>query len=148
MLKTCAILLFALQLGGCATGYQDATNPLLGWAGGYWDLKGPGKLTKVGFSGNGYIKREKVGEFLLLRCAEVAKREGMSHFVIFNHLPAAIKDQRVKQDEINDIGTFSTVGGKPSAFVYILAQPESANDALNADELIKRLKPKNKGAKS
>lgn len=54
-----------VALSGCAPGYHSATNPILGYTGGYWDARGPGSTIKVGFEGNGFIKPEKVSTYLL-----------------------------------------------------------------------------------
>lgn len=127
-------------LSGCATGYHSATNPILGFTGGYWDVRGPGSTIKVGFEGNGFISPEKVGTYLLYRCAEVTKREGGSHFVFYRTLPEAVADERSSERQVR------TIGGKPSAHAYIWVVPASEREALSADELIARLGPEVKPA--
>jgi hypothetical protein len=107
--RTIATLSLLLLVSGCATGYHDASNPLLGMAGGYWEQKGPGKLIKVGFNGNALIDRAKVGTYLLYRCAEIAQREKRSHFLMYQNLPEAIRDRRSSERLVQ------TIGGKPAA---------------------------------
>jgi hypothetical protein len=122
-------------LSGCATGYQNAANPLIGWMGGYWDQKGPGELIKVGFAGNGFIEREKVSVYLLYRCAEIAQREGKEFFVLYENLPAAIADRRSGEKSVG------TITGKPTGYVYILLLDQPSGYVLQADDVIARLKP-------
>ena len=120
---------------GCATGYQDQSNPLVGFTGGYWEKKGPGKLIKVGFDGNSIVERDKVGTYLLYRCAEVAQREGSSYFVMYANLPAAIMDKRTSGR------TVATTGGKPSTYAYILLKDQEGRGVLSVKDTIERLKP-------
>lgn len=125
----------AVALSGCATGYHSATNPILGLSGGYWDQKGPGSLIKVGFSGNGFIEREKVATYLLYRCAEVARREGGTHFLFYTSLMDAVADKRSSERIV------STLGGKPATYAYIVLTQAEEQQALSADEVIARLGP-------
>ncbi len=130
-----ATALLAVAVTGCATGYHSATNPLLGLTGGYWDQKGPGSLIKVGFSGNGFIDRDKVATYLLYRCAEVTRREGGTHFVFYTSLPDAVADKRSSERNVG------TLGGKPATYAYILLAQAEEVQALSADEVITRLGP-------
>ena len=123
----------ALVLGGCATGYQSSSNPIAGMFGGYWDQKGPGQLIKVGFDGNGFISREKVGTYLLYRCAEVAKREGSDYFIFYENLPAAVGDRRSSERSVG------TIGGKASTFAYILLTKTPGEGVMSSGEVIARL---------
>ncbi|CAN7210303.1 hypothetical protein LJR143_000567 [Pseudoxanthomonas sp. LjRoot143] len=125
----------AMLLSACATGYHSASNPILGLTGGYWDQPGPGRLIKVGFSGNGYITPDKVATYLLFRCAEVAQREGGSHFIFYTSLPDAIDDRRSSERKVN------ALGGKPATYAYILVVPGEEPDALSAADVISRLEP-------
>ncbi|PTU32986.1 CC0125/CC1285 family lipoprotein [Stenotrophobium rhamnosiphilum] len=134
-LRALCVSLASLMLAGCATGYHDASNPLTGWAGGFWDTKGPGQLIKIGFSGNGFISREKVGTYVLYRSAEVTQREGKDFFVMYENLPAAISDRRSSER------TVSTIGGKAATYVYVLLKTEPGPDVLSASEVIARLRP-------
>lgn len=130
-----AAAMIAVALCGCATGYHDARNPILGIAGGYWDEPGPGRLLKVGFSANSFSRNEMVENFLLYRCAEVAKREGASHFVLYATLPDAVADKR------SSGRTVKSTFGKPATFAYILPVPAGEPSALSSAELIARLGP-------
>jgi hypothetical protein len=137
---TSALITALALLAGCATGYQDASNPLTGWTGGYWEEKGPGELVKVGFGGNGYIAREKVGTYLLYRCAEIARREGKPYFALYQDLPAAVMDRRAPEKSVG------TITGKPSAYTYILFFDAPAPGLLSTSELLARLEPEVKAS--
>lgn len=134
--------LFALILAGCATGYQDANNPILGFFGGHTHSDGPGQLIKVEFFANGLSERERVGKFLLYRCAEVAQMRGKEYFALYASLPHAIQDKRSSARAV------ATVGGKPTSYAYILPLDGPSAGALSAKEVIERLKPEVKGEKS
>jgi hypothetical protein len=117
-----------------ATGYQDSTNPLLGWMGGYWESKGPGELIKVGFSGNNFSTHDKIRSYLLYRCAEIVKREGKEYFAFYRNLPAAVRDQRSSEKYP------SLSAGKPAVYAYILMFDAEAPGLLSASELLAQLK--------
>ena len=134
-----AVAALAVSLAGCATGYHSANNPLLGLTGGYWDANGPGSTIKVGFAGNGYIKPEKVGVYLLYRSAEVTQREGGTHFVLYESLPAAVSDVRSSERKV------SSTWGKPTTYAYIWIVPAGERDALSAAEILERYGPEVKG---
>lgn len=120
---------------GCATGYHSASNPILGFTGGYWDQPGPGSTIKIGFAGNSIIEAEKVSTYLLYRSAEVTKREGGTHFVLYRSLPDAVLDVR------SDGKATTTLGGKPTNYAYIWIVPASERGAISADEVITNLGP-------
>lgn len=127
-------LIAATMLSACATGYHDASNPILGYTGGYWDAPGPGQLLKVGFSGNGFSKKEQVGTYLLYRCAEVAADHGKDYFVMYENLPAAIRDRRSTERVVG------TLGGKPNAYVYILLRDEDGVNVMSAKAILDKKK--------
>jgi len=131
-------LLGAFMLTGCATGYQDSNSfaSAIGLStGGYWEQKGPGKLIKIGFSGNGFIAKEKVSTYLMYRCATVVKREGGTYFAMYKSLPNAISDRRTLSRQVD------TIAGKPDTYAYVLLIDKPEPDALSADEVIAKLKP-------
>jgi len=134
-IRIAAPLLALMGLVGCATGYQDMSNPLVGWTGGYWEDKGPGELVKVGFAGNGMITRDKVGTYLLFRCAEIAQRERKAYFALYRSLPEAVVDKRSPEKMV------TTVTGKPTAYAYILFFDDAAPGLLSTADVLKRLAP-------
>jgi hypothetical protein len=141
-IRLAAPLLALACLTGCATGYHDMRNPLVGWTGGYWEDKGPGELIKVGFAGNGAITRDKVGTYLLYRCAEVAQRERKAYFALYQSLPEAVMDRRSSEK------TVTTVTGKPTAYAYILFFDDAAPGLLSTADVLKRLAPEVTGGPS
>ena len=93
------------------------------------------KSIKVGFSGNGYIKPEKVGIYLLYRSAEVTQREGGTHFVLYQSLNDAVADVRSSERKV------SSTWGKPNTYAYIWVVPAEEREALSAAEIIERYGP-------
>lgn len=124
----------ALSLMGCTT-YQSVSNPLIGWMGGYNETKGPGELVKVSYYGNQYYTEEQVSVYLLFRCAEIAKREGKSHFALYENLRAAVLDRRVSAKTIQS--TYSM----PMGSAYILLFDSAGTDLLPAGDVLDRLEP-------
>lgn len=102
-------------LSACSTVYMDARNPLA-ISGGYWDKPGPGKLTTVGFSANGFTSTETASKLLLRRCSELAKAAGKPHFLVYETPADAVADRPIK-----DFNVFK-LGNKPNPVVYILMQ--------------------------
>jgi hypothetical protein len=123
-----------LTLTACATGYHSASNPILGFTGGYWDEPGPGRTWRVGVTGNAYLSPERAGAYLLYRCAEVSLREGGTHFVVYPSLSAAVSDDR-------QAGLGVGAGAKPYATVYLWIAPADAEHAHSAEEVLARLGP-------
>jgi hypothetical protein len=127
-----AAVLTASLLTGCATGYHSASNPLLGWTGGYWDRPGPGELIKVGFAGNGYSKEAKVEDYLMLRCAEVAHARNKPYFTIYGSIAEAIIGERHTQDLV------APLTNGTSGVAYVLLEDEAKPGTLaTADVLAK-----------
>ena len=130
--RICAALL-SLTLTACATGYHSASNPVLGFTGGYWDEPGPGRTWRVGVTGNAHLSAERAGAYLLYRCAEVSLREGGTHFVVYPSLSAAVSDDR-------RAGLGIGMGAKPYATVYLWIAPADAEHAYAAEEVMARLR--------
>lgn len=121
------VLLCALLLGGCATGYGKSTI-----FGGYWSKDGPGELVEVGFNGNGYTDSGKVELYLLYRSAELAKARNKAYFSIYRSIFEAIVDRPV------DEATANVLGGKPFGKVYMLTQDGPVAGAMKADDILAR----------
>lgn len=133
-LDIAALLAAALMTGGCATGYGKASI-----FGGYWDKAGPGEAIEVGFSGNGYIKPDRVQVYLLYRSAEVARERGKRYVSIYPSIAAAINDTPVSE------ATAHSLGGKPFGKVFVLLHDGPAPGALDADEVMARYGAEVKG---
>lgn len=121
-------LVAGIALSGCATQYQSS-----GLTGGHYETAAPGKLQKVNFSGNGFIAPDLVQKYALYRCAEVAKKSGKAHFVIYDSLVAAAVDRPATMPRVG------SVGNKPMAYAFMLFvdQPRSGSKETQAvlDEL-------------
>jgi hypothetical protein len=128
--KITAILLGALLMQGCATGYHSATNPILGFTGGFMHQEGPGELIEVAFYGNGFTKGEKTGLYLMYRCAELVQERGGDHFVMYRGIPYAIADR----PEAN--AYISSLTGKPTAKVFILLEDSAREHSFSANKII------------
>ena len=133
MRRLLLLLSSALALGGCATTYTDASNPLA-LAGGYYDSAGPGKLTTVGFAGNGYTDAETARRYVLRRAAEVTLEQGKTHFLVYTSLEHAARGAPVGED----LGVHS-LGGKPFQDIYILTLAAAEPGALDAADVLARV---------
>jgi len=142
MFRIIAATLAVSLLSGCATGYHSAGNPLLGWTGGFWDSKGPGELTLVGFGGNGYITQDKVAVYLLYRCAELAQAQGKPHFRIYDSLLSAVIDRPL------DRAFVSPVTGKPLGQVYMLYEDQPSSVTFDAAKVLAQYENEVKGPKT
>ena len=69
-----SVLLFS---AGCATGYQRQ-----GWSGGYSESQLQEDTFRVSFKGNAFVDKERVQDYLLLRCAEITIDHGFDYFII------------------------------------------------------------------
>jgi hypothetical protein len=132
--RVCLATTLLLTLTACATGYHSASNPVLGFTGGYWDEPGPGRTWRVGVTGNAHLSAERAGAYLLYRCAELSLREGGTHFVVYPSLSAAVSDDR-------QAGLGIGTGAKPYATVYLWIAPADTEHAYAAEEVLARLGP-------
>lgn len=72
-----AIVVVAMALAGCATGYHPA-----GRTGGFSELRLNDRAYEVSFSGNGYTNSERARRFALRRAADLTLQAHFSHFVV------------------------------------------------------------------
>src|SRR5437868_6907261 len=75
--KIACALLAAASLAGCATPYQKT-----GLTGGYNEVQLDTNVFRVSFQGNGYTGPDTVGDFLLLRSAEITLEHGFQFFQV------------------------------------------------------------------
>jgi len=113
----------ALMLSACATQYQSS-----GLTGGHYETAGPGKLEKVHFSGNGYITSDVVQKYAMYRCAEIAKKKGKPHFVIYDGLMAAALDRTATLPRVGAVGNKPTA----AAFLLLLDRPREGSHETQA----------------
>lgn len=75
-----AAVIFTLALTACATGYQSS-----GLTGGFSETQLDQNVFRVSFQGNAFTRPERAEEMTLLRSAELALKNGYSHFVIVSN---------------------------------------------------------------
>ncbi len=121
-------------LAGCATTYTNASNPLTGLAGGYYDEPGPARLITVGFGANGYTDAETVRRYVLRRACEVVQEAGKSDFLAFISLEHAARGVPVGED----LGIHA-LGGKPFSRIYVLPLAAPRDGSLNAAQVLARV---------
>jgi hypothetical protein len=71
------VIALLLIMASCATPYQKH-----GFTGGFSEELVAKNTYEVTFNGNGYTGRQRVERFLKRRCAELAKENGYTHFII------------------------------------------------------------------
>lgn len=78
-MKKLSMVFILVLLSGCATGYHPRRG-----TGGYSETQFAENVFKVTFKGNGYIDRETVSDYAMLRSAEVALENDFRYFVIID----------------------------------------------------------------
>ena len=73
--------------------------------------------------------------YALYRCAEIARREGSTHFALYQTLSDALQDRRSKTVRP------TTLLGIPHAEVYISLRKADAPGLLATADVLARLKP-------
>jgi hypothetical protein len=71
------IVMIALSMVGCATGYNAK-----GLMGGFSETQLDTDLFTVSFKGNGYTSVERASDFALLRCADLTLQNGFTYFKV------------------------------------------------------------------
>lgn len=122
-------ILLTVFLQACATGYQSGQSS---YSGGFYEAKGPGELTRISFSGNGYIDAETAAIYTLYRCAEYTIEKGNSHFVIYSNLFDAAADIRSTKVSIG------AIGGKPLNQAYILMRKNPEGNTFDAAQIMNK----------
>lgn len=125
-----------LALSACSTGYRVQDGSLSAATGGFQDYAGPGKLRRVYIMANGLTKADTVTEMILLRGAEMAKKDGKNYLLIYASVPDAIRG-RYRSAPVVDSSFMGS-----SATTYFLFSEVSEPGTLNADEIIAKLGPK------
>jgi hypothetical protein len=76
-MRTSLIVVVAFSLGACATQYQPQ-----GATGGFTETQLDRNVFRVSFGANAYTSAQQAEEMALLRSAELALKNGFTHFVI------------------------------------------------------------------
>ncbi|MEK6345990.1 MAG: hypothetical protein V4764_00820 [Burkholderia sp.] len=72
----------AFLLAGCATPYQKSSLLNVLMPGGFAETQIDDTTFNVRFAGNGNTLEEKIGRYLLYRCAELTRERGFRYFVL------------------------------------------------------------------
>ena len=121
-----------MLLAACATGFHNANNPILGMTGGYWSQKGPGQLVKVGFIGNTNTDYGTVSDYILFRCAQLAKAQSMQYFLMYESLPDAVAGKTVARPAVGSIANSN------ADYVYMLAIDKMEPGAQSTEAVLKK----------
>ena len=152
-----AVLLAAVMLTGCATGYGPK-----GMTGGYEDQQIDESTYRVSFHGNGHTDGNKVWNYWMYRCAELTKLKGFEFFSLIvekkktGALPGddSLRPANLRDGEegrlVNVAGYYYTPGSTytittyhSSAVVKMYRNPLPADVkfALKAQSVLDSLKP-------
>jgi hypothetical protein len=77
-MKKILIISAALFLSACATGYHQENF----FTGGFKEAQLDKNVFRVSFKGNGYTNTDHAEEMVLLRSADIALKNGFTHFII------------------------------------------------------------------
>lgn len=134
-MKGISIIVSILILTGCATSYQSGA---FSFTGGYYEVPVNEKLTKVVFSGNGYIENETASQYTLFRCAELASKQNKPYFYIYENLVFA-SFGRASKTVSN-----GSIGGKPVTYTYVRFIDAEAEGAISTKEILEQLEASKK----
>lgn len=79
MKRIFVVLFAAIAMIGCSTQYQPE-----GFTGGFNDTQLSKDVFRISFTGNGYTSSDKVGDFVLLRAAELSMKNGYRYFAVID----------------------------------------------------------------
>ena len=134
-MKGISILVSILILTGCATSYQSGA---FSYTGGYYEVPVNEKLTKVVFSGNGFLENETASQYTLFRCAELANKQNKPYFYIYENLFQASLEHPSKTV------SNGSVGGKPITYTYVRFLDREADGAISTKEILAQLEASKK----
>ncbi|MDD5774133.1 MAG: hypothetical protein PHX78_11780, partial [bacterium] len=133
-MKNIWMILIVFTLFGCATSYRSR-----GFNGGYSDTQLDTNVFRVTFNGNSNTTRERVNDFTLLRCAEVALNNGFEFFIIVDSSNSATygtyttpatttthTDVNVSHNYAHADSEATTYGGQ----TFITTKPSSTNTIM------------------
>lgn len=129
MKKFISTLILLLFISSCATSYQPH-----GFTGGFTEERFSSDMYRITFRGNGYTKERKSIDFCLLRCAELAKEKGFSHFEL-------VENESEKSLVTTDFGVYGTASGlKPKSSNTIWLN--NSKKGYNAQSVINKIRSK------
>lgn len=127
--------LAGVLLSGCAATQYGS----VGLTGGHFETLLPGPLLKVSFSANAHSQSATVQTFALYRCAELARKQGKSHFVIYESLRLAALDVPA------DMPLVGSMGNKPMASAFMRLLDEPIPGSLRTEDVLATHGPTVKG---
>jgi len=143
------LLLGAIVLSGCATGYGPS-----GFSGGYSDSMLQSDMFRVTFKGNGHTDSETVSDYALLRAAELTINHGYNYFVIADAKDSTSTGYAAVPGQVRTTGNYNAYTGgyivpieKARSSIVIkcfVEDPNAGGVAFKARELSRNLKSKYK----
>jgi hypothetical protein len=97
--------LAAVGLTACATAYQPES-----FSGGFTETQLDKNVFRVSFRGNGYTRADRAEEMALLRSADVALKNGFTHFAIVDARSRTDYSSFTTPTQSNTTGTVSSYG--------------------------------------
>lgn len=123
-------VLAPLILLACATPYRNEARSSL--TGGAFRDEGPGKLVRIGFSGNGYTKSATVAQYAVFRAAELAQERGKPYFLLYRNLRDGAADRPSGTPNVG------IVGGHPTALGYVLLLDQQRPNAIETASVLRQ----------
>jgi hypothetical protein len=127
MRTACICILACLVMCGCATSYKAK-----GFTGGYSETRLSENVFKVSFKGNGYTSMERATDYCLLRCAELAVRNGYKFFAVVDESQHSKKGSYTTPTTTYGTATVSgnTASGTSTTYggqTFIISKPRATN---------------------
>ena len=104
-MKSFATVTSIVVLAGCATAYQPE-----GFSGGFSETQLDTNVFRVSFKGNGKTSADRAEEMALLRSADLALKNGFTHFVILDGKSRAERGTFTTPLQANTTGSASVYG--------------------------------------
>lgn len=130
-MRIVATLAVVVLLSSCATTYQPQ-----GFSGGFTETQLDTNVFRVSFRGNGYTSSDRAADFALMRSAELALKNGFTHFVIIDGRSGSSVSSFTTPVQSTTVGsanvygntaygraTTTTVGGQ----TFMVEKPSSTN---------------------
>ncbi len=124
-------LLAAILIVSCATAYKRN-----GFTGGYSSIQLAEDAFQVKFKGNGYTSKQRVADFCLLRCADIALDHGFTYFIIVDadsysstsqHTTPTTTKSRTTVSGYGNWATARTKSTTTGGETYYISKPRSLN---------------------
>lgn len=135
MRKISISLLVVLFAVGCATTYQKK-----GFTGGYSDTRLGENMFRVTFGGNGYTGGERVQDFCLLRCADLALEYEYPYFIIVDasedvtHSTYTTPTTATTTSRVDCFGNIKSDTKISGGQTYVISKPSAANTIVCFEE--------------